>query len=161
MFQNANPLEVGWTVPSLVGLTLAVVLLYLSVKDEAARRRAGVDGVVRLDVQKSIATAVALVVALGCLSLVGVNAMATPPNPLVTRDPTTAATAVANALLLIVANVSLIALAGYRLLQRGAVQREIRDASRRDRRKGDRPPLEPAPPVPPEIERRPLDGALD
>lgn len=151
MLENASPPEIWYTIPSAVGLAMAVALLFLSVKDEVNRRRAGVNGIVRLDVQKSIATAAALTVALGCLTQIGVNQMATPPNPNLLHDPITASTALMNAMLFVVVDAALITLTGYRLFQRGAVGREIRDAARRDRRASDQPepaPSQPAPPVP-------------
>jgi hypothetical protein len=142
---TASPLELAWTIPSVVGALIAARLLFLSARDEIRRKRSGVNGILRLDIQKSIVTAVVLTVTLICLAVIGVNALVTPPNPLMLRDPTTAATAVANAVLLILVNVSLTTLACYRLLQRGAVLRELEESRRRDRRATD----------PPSHERRP------
>lgn len=149
MLENASPPEIWYTIPSAIGLVMWAVLLFLSVRDEVHRRRAGVDGAVRLDVQKSIATAAALVVAQACLTQIGVNQMATPPNPNLLHDPITASTALMNATLFVVVDAALIALAGYRLLQRVAVGREIRAAERRDRRATDQPPPAPSQPAPP------------
>jgi hypothetical protein len=137
---TASPLELAWTLPAALGALASVILLWYSVCDERARRRVGVDGVYKLDIQKSIGVAVVLTVSELCLAVIGVNALVTPPNPLMLRDPTTAATAVVNAILLIMVNASLTALAGYLLLQRGAVVREVLESRRRDRRATDRKP---------------------
>lgn len=157
---NASPLELAWTLPAAVGALASAVLLWYSVCDERARRRVGVNGVVRLDIQKSIVTAVALTVSEVCLAVIGANALVTPPNPLMMRDPTTAATAVVNAMLLILVNIALTSLAAYRIFQRGAVMREMSQSQRRDRRATDRKPAPtqgaPVPPsqssVPPNID---------
>lgn len=153
MLANASPLELAYTAPSAIGCLIAMLLLYFVVGDELNRRAAGINGVVRLDLQKSISTALALVWTLGALTMIGVNAMMTPPNPNIHVDPTTASASFMNALLFISIDAVLIALAIYRLLQRDAVRREVarevrqqliveeakRLLDRRDRREGDTP----------------------
>jgi hypothetical protein len=143
---TASPLELVWTIPAAVATLVAGWLLILSIGDEVHRRRIGINGIVRLDIQKSIVTAAVLTFVLCSLAVIGSVALVTPPNPNLVRDPTTAATAVATAVLLVGANLALTSLAAYLLLQRGAILRELQGAARRDRR---------------ETDAKKLDGALD
>lgn len=146
MFPNASPLETGWTASAVLGVVPAVWLLFSSLSTERRRRRAGVDGPVKIDVHRSIATAMGLFVITGCFCLAGLIAMQYPEYP---RAEVQAA-ALSPALILvlfIVANAAATLTSGYCLYQNAALEDEIREAGRRNRRATDRPHA--------------LDGALD
>lgn len=123
---------------SAVGLCSAAVLLGLVLRDEMRRRRAGVNGVVRLDVQKSIAVSLTLCLALAGFALAGLVSMQTPARPDLAVDPAAALSAYLVPLVFIGVNLVLVALSIYCHVQREAINREITAASRRDRRAGDR-----------------------
>jgi hypothetical protein len=138
MFANASPGETAWTVSALFGVIPSVWLLVVTLLTEGRRRRARVDGAVRIDLQKSIAVALGLFMITGSFCLAGVVAMQTPDPPPAAIQPAAAVAAVVIPLFFVVANVAATATAGFCLLQNGALDRESMDAARRDRRATDR-----------------------
>lgn len=138
MLENASPLEVGWTISALFGLLPASILLVLSVMDEIRRRRRKVNGPVRIDVHKNIAVAIVLFFITGCYTLAGLVAMQSPPNPLASTDPQAAISPIVIPLLIVASNVVATLGSGFCLLQREALEREVRYAMLRNRRSGDR-----------------------
>lgn len=147
MFTNASPLEAAWTVSALFGVAPAIWLLAASILTEGRRRRAGVDGAVKIDMQKSIAVALGLLVVSGCFALAGLVAMQVPAPAPAQLDPGAVIGPVLIPLLFVVANMATTLTAGYCLLQNSALDREIQYAARRDRRATDRPSHERRPEV--------------
>lgn len=129
MFPNASPLEIARVIAASFGLFLAIVLLVLSVQDEQYRRRRGLNGLVRLDIQQAMVTAAALVVVFIGAVATGLIAATLPPNP--TSSPVAVA-------LHVVVHLVLIGLTFYRLRQRVSVWRAIWSAGH-GTRPGERP----------------------
>lgn len=144
MLPNASWLEIGWSASSLAGLALALVLLALNTRDESRRRRAGVNGHVRLEVQGDIVLALGLSVVEGLFFIAGVVQMGLPTRPDAAWPPTAVGILVVLSSF-IAANLVVGALVVDRLTRRRARIKELAGRAVPGGRRRDDPPAKVAP----------------
>jgi hypothetical protein len=142
VFHNASWLELGWSATSLLGLILALALLAFNLRDEGRRRRSGVNGHVRLEVQGDIVLALGLFTVECVFLLAGVVQMGLPARPEAAWDPPTARAVLAILSAFILANLVVGSLIADRLMRRRARNKEVAARTVPGGRRYDDPPAD-------------------
>lgn len=131
MFENASPLELGWTLSAALGALIWYLFLFLVLRDEMRRRRTGVNGMVKLDITKGIVTGIVLGTKAAAYAIAGLLAMGAPANEAAGDSISILA------IIFILNNVFLTLLAVYYLVNREQVNREMSAGEAKHRRATD------------------------